>query len=424
MAANVDILKQRVATDAANLAADMAASEDPNKVFSDEVAKSGMTLEQLKSFQAKVSNGLPVDDILSTITTNGLPIWLKSQEHVSKVAAGYHLLDGVVPIISRENGNITFTYDESAEVDGKAVYFGSINGSSEDLTDLWRQNKMSLGMETYMADVEAHITQLSFKPLYTASHKDTLQFVAQVNDLVKRLGESKLAYWLALQGRYIFKGETGKTGIVSTNTSITFNELVADKPDKVLTIKNGYDMVIQLNTLIKNLKFPSRTHFSRLGATTREAQFLVNGMDKQLVRSLGSDYKIIVPVGFIDTYNMVVQAATFNPAEASLSAEIKNAFLEVPYEVFKEYSKITGLQDTLLATDTDVISGTSDIILISNECYQIIDQFTGSETTNVGNLTIAHNEWFKTGFAMNKAEDKFVLQLQITTGIPATTTAK
>jgi len=74
MAANVDILKQRVATDAANLAADMAASEDPNKVFSDEVAKSGMTLEQLKSFQAKVSNGLPVDDILSTITTNGLPI--------------------------------------------------------------------------------------------------------------------------------------------------------------------------------------------------------------------------------------------------------------------------------------------------------------------------------------------------------------
>jgi len=53
---------------------------------------------------------------------------------------------------------------------------------------------MSLGMETYMADVEAHITQLSFKPLYTASHKDTLQFVAQVNDLVKRLGESKLAY--------------------------------------------------------------------------------------------------------------------------------------------------------------------------------------------------------------------------------------
>jgi len=61
---------------------------------------------------------------------------LKSQEHVSKVAAGYHLLDGVVPIISRENGNITFTYDESAEVDGKAVYFGSINGSSEDLTDL------------------------------------------------------------------------------------------------------------------------------------------------------------------------------------------------------------------------------------------------------------------------------------------------
>jgi len=231
-----------------------------------------------------------------------------------------------------------------------------------------------------------HKTALTYTPLFTKAHKNTTLFILQFNDILKKVVQPLMDFMLALRAKVLAVGLNAESDIVFTDEDITIKPS-AYTSDLTIEDNNGYKLMGKLNNFIQNLKLPSRNSLKGKSAE----DFKIKGLDKQLKRSLGSDYKIIVSYEFVEAIDKGLRAGSYNESFAEALMEVRKAFYPVSFGVFgEEYGNITGMVNTIQGSDLGM-TGQTDIIVITPNTLQVINQYDASNSFALPNNTTAFN---------------------------------
>jgi len=253
-----------------------------------------------------------------------------------------------------------------------------------------------------------HKTALTYTPLFTKAHKNTTLFVLQFNDLLKKVSQPLMDFMLAVRAKVLAVGLSAEQDIVLSDEDINIKPSTYVS-DFNLEAEDGYKLIAKLNNLIQNLKLPSRNSLKGKSAE----DFKIKGLATQLKRSLGSDYKIVVSYEFIEALDKGVRAGSFNEEFANVINEVRSAFYPISFDVFgSEYGNITGIVNNI-SGNQDGMSGSTDIILITPNTLQVINQYDASNTFGLPNNTTAFNSWVDLGVAVSKYENQMVQRIRL-----------